>query len=297
MSKYYIYKMNILDNPLYFGSYIGQHKIGKKEPMKDGYKGSGSDWKKYILSNHVPVEKEILCMCESIEEANKMEDYYINQYKDDGIYLWNRCKGGGNHQYDRLYTEEELKEHKKQWGKRYKEANKEKIAKQDKLYRETHKEQRKQYDKQYREAHKEEIKQYREDHKEHYEQYHKRWQKDHEEDLKNYRKQWYEDHREEAQEQRKEYYKNNKDRFSQWAKEYRENNKEKYSQYHKQYSKQWYEANKEQRKQYDKQYKSQLCEYNGKTITLHGLECRFRRMGIEHPILEAKKYLIEQEVA
>jgi len=288
MSKYYIYKMNILDNPLYFGSYIGQRKLGKKEPMKDGYKGSGSDWRKYILSQKIPVEKEILCMCESVEEANEMEDYYINQCKNDGIYLWNKYKGSGNHEHGRLYTEEELKEHRKQWKKQYREANKEKIAKQDKQYREAHKEQRKQYDKQYKEANKEKIAEYMK-------QYNKQWQKDHEEDLKNYRKQWYEDHREEAQEQRKEYYKNNKDRFSQWAKEYRENNKEKYLQYQKQYHKQHYEANKEQIAEYQKQYKSQLCEYNGKTITLHGLECRFRRMGIEHPILEAKKYIIEKQ--
>lgn len=140
--------MNILDNDTYFGSYIGQHKIGRKCPFNDGYKGSGSQWKKYILDNHIPVEKNILRMCDSVDDANYWEDYYIDYYKPT-TYLWNRYKGGGNHQYDRQYTDEEIAEHQRQWSKRYYEANKEKIA-----------EHRKQYKKQYYEANKEKIAEY-----------------------------------------------------------------------------------------------------------------------------------------
>ena len=39
-------------------------------------------------------------------------------------------------------------------------------------------------------------------------------------------------------------------------------------------------------------YESQLCYYNGETITLCALRMRFWRQGIDHPSAEAKKYLI-----
>ena len=46
--------------------------------------------------------------------------------------------------------------------------------------------------------------------------------------------------------------------------------------------------------QYKKQYSSQLCSYNGETLTFKALSMRFKRKGVEHPTLEAKKYLINQ---
>ena len=46
-------------------------------------------------------------------------------------------------------------------------------------------------------------------------------------------------------------------------------------------------------KEYNKEYHNQLCYYNGQTITLNALRMRFERRGIEHPVLEAKKYIIK----
>ena len=40
-----------------------------------------------------------------------------------------------------------------------------------------------------------------------------------------------------------------------------------------------------------KEYKNQLCSYNGETLTLNALHQRFMRQGIDHPVIEAKKYL------
>lgn len=40
-----------------------------------------------------------------------------------------------------------------------------------------------------------------------------------------------------------------------------------------------------------KKYNSQLCEYNGETLTLSALLSRFRKMNIPHATIEAKKYL------
>jgi excinuclease UvrABC ATPase subunit len=202
MYKYYIYKMTAITEDGTKGCYIGQHKIGKKEPMKDGYKGSGTAWKKYILQQNIPVEKVILRMCDSVEDANYWEQYYIESALAQGIYLWNRIKGSGSHEYDRIYTDEELAEHQKQCNKQYRETNKEKVAEQHKRYREANREKRKQYQKQYR------------------------------------------------------------------------------------------ETNKEKVAEYMKQYRNQLCQYNGKTLTLNTLKSRIVRAGIEHPTAEAKKYLI-----
>ena len=72
--------------------------------------------------------------------------------------------------------------------------------------------------------------------------------------------------------------------------EYRKQYNKKY-----QYQKQYYESNKEeikqQKKQYQRIYDNQLCLYNGETLTLCALSTRFRRKGIEHYTLEAKKYI------
>ena len=42
----------------------------------------------------------------------------------------------------------------------------------------------------------------------------------------------------------------------------------------------------------NKKYYNRPCLYNGETLTLSTLAMRFSRAGIEHPVLEAKKYLI-----
>ena len=49
---------------------------------------------------------------------------------------------------------------------------------------------------------------------------------------------------------------------------------------------------KESNRKSNKKYYNQLCFYNGETLTLRALRCRFWRQGIDHPVLEAKKYLL-----
>ena len=49
---------------------------------------------------------------------------------------------------------------------------------------------------------------------------------------------------------------------------------------------------KEVRKKANKKYNSQLCLYNGETLTLKALLRRFQRARIEHATLEAKKYIL-----
>ena len=60
--------------------------------------------------------------------------------------------------------------------------------------------------------------------------------------------------------------------------------------YKKEYMKS--EKGKKSRKKACNKYQSQLCFYNGQTITLRALSIRFLIQGIEHPTAEAKKYLL-----
>lgn len=53
------------------------------------------------------------------------------------------------------------------------------------------------------------------------------------------------------------------------------------------------EINRKQARKDMKKYYTQLCSYNGETLTLNALSVRFRKVGIEHPTVEAKKYLIK----
>ena len=43
-----------------------------------------------------------------------------------------------------------------------------------------------------------------------------------------------------------------------------------------------------------KKYDNQLCCYNGEALTLNALRKRFKKLGIPHPTIEAKKYLLNK---
>ena len=91
---------------------------------------------------------------------------------------------------------------------------------------------------------------------------------------------------------RKEYEKSDKRKKykKEYNKEYRKTEKGKKS--HKESQKKYQKSDK--RKKAKKEYYSQLCFYNSQTITLGALSKRFRRRGIPHPTLEAKKYLLNK---
>ena len=70
---------------------------------------------------------------------------------------------------------------------------------------------------------------------------------------------------------------------------------DKYKESHKKASNKYQKTDKgkeSQRKAQNKYY-SQLCFYNGEVLTLAALSQRFRKMGIPHPTIEAKKYLLK----
>jgi len=135
-------------------------------------------------------------------------------------------------------------------------------------------EHREQYLNKYNETHKEQIKQYRKQHYEKNKEYIKQQTKEYRDSHKEQKKQYREANKEHIKQQRKQHYDENKELIKQQSKQYRE-------------------ANKELVKQKDKERKNRPCLYNGETLTLCALARRFRKEGIEHPTLEAKKYLIQ----
>lgn len=132
---YYIYKITILTGKLKGHYYIGQHETNN---LDDGYRGSGKkicDWfssKKRIEG--VDYIKEILCYCDTWEEMQEMETFYIgDKWKDEYLECLN-CREGG--QSGRISEEIVIKRGKsisKSWNNKTEEEKQKKIDK----YKET----------------------------------------------------------------------------------------------------------------------------------------------------------------
>ena len=84
------------------------------------------------------------------------------------------------------------------------------------------------------------------------------------------------------------------ERRKKYCKEYEKSDKRKES--HKKSSKEYQKSDKgkDSHKKANNKYQNQLCIYNCQTLTLCALSTRFRRQGIPHPTLEAKKYIIKR---
>ena len=88
----------------------------------------------------------------------------------------------------------------------------------------------------------------------------------------------------------KEYKKSNKGKESTRKASNKYNKSDKCKESQKKYQKS--DKGKESTRKASNKYNNQLCNYNGETLTLCALSSRFRRRGIDHPTLEAKKYLL-----
>lgn len=265
MSTHYIYRMDICENDLYHGAYIGQHKIGSKDPSCDGYKGSGCRWKREILSNHIPVTKTILRLCDDVKEANFWEKFYIDQAKQSGEYLWNVVNGGGGYDHDKKYTEEELRLHNKARCECWYKSNKERHA---------------EYGRQYWKNNKDRLSAAKRKHQEEYKEFYAEYQK-----------QYYKDHIDELSEKHRQYYEHNKDdlkkKHREYGKCYRDVNAEKLATKAKSYN----DSHKEERQK----YWSRKCCYDGEIMTIRALALRLMRKQIPNPMQVAKQYLITKE--
>ena len=85
-----------------------------------------------------------------------------------------------------------------------------------------------------------------------------------------------------------EYYQQNRKKRIEYQIEYYQQNRKKYKEHQIEY----YQQNRKKYKEHQNKYNNQLCSYNGEIISLATLAMRFRRAGIAHPTIEAKKYLV-----
>ena len=102
------------------------------------------------------------------------------------------------------------------------------------------------------------------------EEYNKQYCKEHADSIKQYQKQWYKENADSIKQYKKQWYKENTDSKKQYRKEHADSIR-----------------------QQQKQYHNQQCLYENEILTLCALRARFSKKGIEHPTIEAKKYLIK----
>jgi hypothetical protein len=88
----YIYNY-ITTNIITGKQYVGMHSSNKPN---DGYLGSGAIFKKAIKGyGRNNFKKEIICYCETIEEAYKNESLFISKYNTVVPFGYNLCPTGG----------------------------------------------------------------------------------------------------------------------------------------------------------------------------------------------------------
>ena len=102
--------------------YVGQHKISNQETLDPKYIGSGviisNIKKKYGLKRF---NRQILCFCESLEELNEKEIYYINYFNAiESENFYNIASGGHNGNAFAGKTLEEMREISEKISKKFK---------------------------------------------------------------------------------------------------------------------------------------------------------------------------------
>ena len=91
----YIYKFTIIPTGKF---YIGQHKYENKTCLDENYWGSGTLWHKALLKyGKDSINREILEWCNTQEELNLAEEYWIEKFnatnKDLGYNIQTKCYG------------------------------------------------------------------------------------------------------------------------------------------------------------------------------------------------------------
>lgn len=215
-------------NTIYVGRTVnpkGRHWAHKHRETEPTYKFSSE--------HHVEHPKMIIIENDlTIEEGIEREKYWIKEYRENSPYrVLNKLDGGQTGSSRPVYTEEELKEHKK----KYYEQNKEWLLALQRVYYHSHKkeikEKRKNYFKAYNDSHKEENKKYYEAHKKEIKEYKQKYRETHKEKISNELKEWRESHKDEI----KTYREIHKDELRAKKKAYREAHKEEIKKYNKEY--------------------------------------------------------------
>ena len=227
-SKGIIYKL-CCKNPNIENIYIGSTtnlKNRKKKHKSDCHNNNQRNYNGYKyefirdnggFENWDMIMIEEYC-CNSKKELETRERYWIEELKSD----LNSVKRPST-------TIEELKDNTKEYNKKYREGNKDKLTIKKKEYYEKNKTKIL-----------EEQKKNREDNKEHYKEYRKKYREENKEINKEYKKKYYEKNKIKILEEQKKYREDNKEHYKEYHKKYKEENKDKI----KKKQKEWYEKNK-----------------------------------------------------
>ena len=140
---------------------------------------------KFSSEHHVEHPKMIIIENDlSVEEGVEREKYWIDYYKNNTSYnILNKTCGGQKGRRNTHLTEEEKKQHQREYYRK----NKEKILAYCKLYRETHKDKIKE---------KKSSQKYYNTHKKERSIYRKQYNEDNKENIRKKRKEYYNEHKE-----------------------------------------------------------------------------------------------------
>ena len=206
--------------------------------------------RKQILQRNYDEEGNLISKeCNICHEVKPVSEFSKCKSKSDGYQL--KCKECTK-QYGKEYREEN-KDKLSEQRKQYYEDNKERIDEYRKRYRENNKEKIKKQSKHYRENNKDKRKQYYEDNKERINEYQKQYAINNAKHIKEYKKEYSIKNKDKIRKYKREHYEKNIDKKKEYDKQYREDNKEKLLEQKKQY----YENNKEYINEQKKQKRNQ----------------------------------------
>lgn len=205
-SHNYTYKItNNINNKYYYGVHC-------TDDLDDGYMGSGKllkvAFKKYGAENFTKV---ILEFFDTAAEAYEREAELVTMKEVNDPMCYN-IKRGGEGGREKIFTDEELREHKREQDRRYQQNNKDSLRI---YYREERREYRRQYNRDNREGRAE------------------------------YMKEYHQINKDQLREYQHEYDRINKERKDEYLNEYRKT--EKYKAYKREYDRKYYQRKKQQK--------------------------------------------------
>jgi len=219
-----VYKIEVGED-IYVGSTINRLS-GRQAIHNKDYKKNVNKCKLYEECRKYEIDKIVCVPLEIKEVENELEMKQLEQEYIDklnpSLNSYSAYSGLTKKEYSKKYREDNI-EKITQYQKQYQEDNKEKLTQQKKIYNKEYNIINKEKNKERRENSKDYFKKYREDNKHYYKQYNKQYNEDNKETLKEKKKEYIEKNKEKIRQQQKEY-----------GKTYREINKEKIKEQKKQ---------------------------------------------------------------
>jgi len=196
-----------------------------KEENKEQIKKRQADRLKNLIENDLLPKSKVCTQC---TKEKLLEEFHKHTGCKYGVE--SRCTAC-RAKYKKQYIQDnpEIQKKRVEYGKQYRQNNKDAVSEYAKQYCEANKEKIKEREKQYRKANKEERKQYYETNKERITEQRRQHYEANKERLLEHNKQYYQVNRERLLEHNKQYYQNNKEK----VKQYRQNNRERSNEYEK----------------------------------------------------------------